>query len=74
MSRKLDDASTTASVKAALLLHRGTRGLSTQVRTLRGVATVEVGAPSAAEKELVTRVVAGIPGVRRVDNRMTVED
>lgn len=73
LAEKIDDASTTAHVKAALLLHKGTHALTTKVRTRRGVVTVEGAAASGAERELVTRVVSRIQGVRRVDNRMTVE-
>jgi osmotically-inducible protein OsmY len=73
LSRKVDDASVTAQVKASLLFHRGTHLLATKVKTDRGVVTVRGSAANAAEKDLVTRLVAGISGVRRVENRMTVE-
>jgi osmotically-inducible protein OsmY len=73
LSRKVDDASVTAQVKASLLFHRGTHLLTTKVKTDRGVVTVRGSASSAAEKDLVTRLVAGINGVKRVENRMTVE-
>ena len=69
---KIDDASITAQVKAALLAHRGTHMLSTRVKTDRGVVTIRGEARNPAEKELVTRLVADLRGVRKVHNRMTV--
>lgn len=73
LSAKIDDASVTAQVKASLLFHKGTHMLATRVKTDRGVVTVRGTAKNAAEKDLVTRLVAGINGVKRVDNRMTIE-
>lgn len=72
VGEKIDDASVTAQVKASLLFHKGTRMLTTRVRTERGVVVVRGDARNPAEKELVTRLVSGVRGVRRVDNRMTV--
>ena len=73
LAEKIDDASVTAQVKASLLFHRGTHMLATRVKTDRGVVTVRGAARNPAERELVTRIVAGIRGVRRVANRMTLE-
>jgi len=72
LAEKIDDASITAQVKAALLAHRGTHMLTTRVKTDRGVVTIRGEARNSAEKELVLRLVADIRGVRRVQNRMTV--
>ena len=72
LAEKIDDASITAQVKAALLAHRGTHMLSTRVKTDRGVVTIRGEARNPAEKELVTRLVADLRGVRKVHNRMTV--
>jgi osmotically-inducible protein OsmY len=47
--------------------------LATRVKTDRGVVTLRGSARNAAERDLVTRLVAGIHGVRRVLNQMTLE-
>ena len=70
---KIDDASITAQVKMALLLHRSTSVLNTTVTTKRGVVTVGGKARNTAEKELVTKLISDITGVKSVKNRMTVE-
>jgi osmotically-inducible protein OsmY len=72
LAEKIDDASVTAQVKAVLLGHRGTHMLSTRVKTDLGVVHIRGEARDAAEKELVTRLVADVRGVRRIDNRMTI--
>jgi len=70
---KVDDASITAQVKMALLFHRSTSTLSTTVTTKRGVVTVGGKAKNTAEKDLVAKLVSDIHGVKRVNNRMTIE-
>lgn len=72
-AERMDDASVTAQVKAALLVHKGTHLLTTHVRTERGVVSVEGTVRDSAERDLVTRVVVGIQGVRRVENHMRVQ-
>ena len=69
---KIDDASITAQVKMALLLHRSTSALNTTVATKRGVVTVGGKAKNAAEKDLVTKLVKDIKGVKSVKNKMTI--
>lgn len=73
VGQKIDDASITAQVKMALLLHRSTSALNTTVKTKRGVVTVSGKARNAAEKDLVTKLVPDINGVKRVKNLMTIE-
>ena len=73
MGEKVDDASITAQVNMSLLNHRSTSVLNTTVKTKRGVVTVGGKAKNAAEKDLVTKLVADINGVRSVKNRMTIE-
>ncbi len=73
MSENIDDASITAQVKMTLLSHRSTSVLRTTVTTNRGVVTVGGKARNAAEKDLVTKLVSDIHGVKNVNNRMTVE-
>ena len=70
---KVDDASITAQVKMALLFHRSTSALNTTVATKLGVVTVGGKAKNAAEKDLVTKLVNDVNGVKGVNNRMDIE-
>ncbi len=70
---KIDDASITAQVKMALLLHRSTSALSTSVTTKMGVVTVGGKAKNTAELDLVTKLVTDINGVKSVNNLMTIQ-
>lgn len=72
LGEKIDDASITAQVKASLLTHRSTSALKTKVETANGVVTVSGIAKNAAEKDLVTKLVADVKGVLRVVNNMTI--
>jgi len=71
---KIDDASITAQVKMALLLRRSTSALNTTVETKRGEVTVGGKAKNAAEKDLVTKLVNDIKGVKSVKNQMSIEE
>jgi hyperosmotically inducible protein len=73
LGEKIDDASITAEVKASLLAHRSTSALRTKIETADGVVTVTGIARNAAEKTLVTKLVADINGVNNVINNMTIE-
>ena len=73
MGEKIDDASITAQVNMSLLNHRSTSVLNTTVKTKRGEVTVGGKARNAAEKDLVTKLVADINGVKSVKNKMTIE-
>jgi osmotically-inducible protein OsmY len=70
---KIDDASITGQVKTALLFHRSTSALHTTVVTKRGAVTVDGKARNEAEKDLVTKLVNDVKGVKSVKNRMTIE-
>jgi hyperosmotically inducible periplasmic protein len=70
---KMDDASITAQVKAALLSHQSTRGLKTKVETTDGVVTINGIAKNPAEKSLVTRLATDVSGVTSVVNNMIIE-
>jgi hyperosmotically inducible protein len=70
---KIDDASITAQIKMTLLFHRSTSALSTKVETNDGVVTMYGKASNTAEKDLVTKLVNDINGVKSVNNRMTIE-
>jgi len=70
---KIDDASITAQVKMALLFHRSTSALNTKVETKHGVVTLSGKAGNAAEKDLVSKLVNDVNGVKSVKNQMTIE-
>jgi osmotically-inducible protein OsmY len=73
VSQDVDDASITAQVKIILLYHRSTSALNTSVTTNKGVVTLGGKTTSAAEKELATRLVNDVNGVKSVKNVMTIE-
>lgn len=72
MGERIDDASITAQVKYALLTHRSTSAVKTEVTTKDGIVTVQGEAASDAEKALVTKLVQDVRGVQGVRNDMTV--
>lgn len=71
---KIDDASITAQVKATLLAHRSTSAVNTHVKTKGGVVNLTGTAQNGAEKDLVTKLVDDINGVKDVNNDMSVAD
>ena len=71
---KIDDASITAQVKISLLFHRSTSALNTIVVTNYGVVTLSGKARNAAEKDLVTKLINNVKGVKSVNNQMTIEE
>jgi osmotically-inducible protein OsmY len=73
MGDKIDDASITALVKTTLLYHRSTSALNTKVDTKDGVVNLAGKAKNAAEKDLATKVVSDVHGVKMVVNNMTVD-
>ena len=73
VGEKIDDASITAQVKMTLLYHRSTSALNTSVTTKNGVVTLSGKAKNAAEKDLATKLVNDVNGVKSVKNRMTIE-
>jgi len=72
-AESIDDASTTALVKTALLYHRSTSALTTSVDTKDGVVTLSGKVKSTAEKEMATILVSDVYGVKKVLNNITVE-
>jgi osmotically-inducible protein OsmY len=73
MTESVDDASITALVKTTLLYHRSTSALNTTVETKKGVVTLAGKAKSAAEKDLATKLVSDVHGVKKVVNNMTIQ-
>ncbi len=69
---KIDDASITAQIKSTLLLHRSTSTLRTDVETKEGEVTLTGDAKNQAEKDLVSKLVGDINGVKSVNNNMTI--
>ena len=74
MGENIDDASITAQVKMSLLYHRSTSASNTRVETNEGVVTLGGKARNAAEKDLVTKLVTDINGVKSVVNNMTIDE
>jgi hyperosmotically inducible protein len=70
---KIDDASITGLSKMTLLYHRSTSGLNTSVTTKNGVVTLTGKAKNAAEKDLATKYVNDVNGVKSVKNQMIIE-
>jgi osmotically-inducible protein OsmY len=70
---KIDDASITGLAKMTLLYHRSTSALSTSVTTKNGVVTLTGKAKNAAEKDLATKYIKDVKGVKSVNNQMTIE-
>lgn len=73
MGEKIDDASITAQVKMTLLFHRSTSANNTKVETNEGIVTLGGKARNSAEKDLVTKLVTNINGVKSVANNMTID-
>jgi hyperosmotically inducible periplasmic protein len=69
---EIDDASITAQVKLALLLHRSTSILKTKVETSHGIVTVRGIAKNNAEKDLVGKLVIDVNGVKTLRNEITI--
>ena len=72
VGEKIDDASITAQVKMSLLFHRSTSAVNTKVETNNSVVTLSGKAKNTAEKDLVTKLVEDVKGVKSVKNQMTV--
>jgi hyperosmotically inducible protein len=68
----IDDASIVSQIKTALLFHRGTNPFRAHVSVKMGVVTVTGIAESAAQKELITKRIDDVHGVKRIHNRMTI--
>jgi len=73
MGDSIDDASITALVKTTLLYHRSTSALKTTVETKDGVVTLTGKAGNSAVKDLTSKFVSDIHGVKKVINNMSIE-
>lgn len=70
---RIDDTSITAQIKTSLLFHKSTHAVATRVKTRNGIVTLHGEARNAAEKSLVGKLAEDTQGVKRVDNRMTIQ-
>ncbi len=70
---KIDDVSVAALVRMALVLHHSTSSLYTTVAVRHGGVTIGGRARNAAEKDMVTKLVKDVNGVKSVKNLMTIE-
>jgi len=73
VTESVDDASITALVKTTLLFHRSTSAINTTVVTKKGVVELGGKARNAAERNLATKLVSDVYGVKRVVNTMIVQ-
>jgi hyperosmotically inducible protein len=73
VGEKLDDSVITAKVKMALVIHRSTGVLRTSITTNDAVVTVSGKALNIAERELVSKVIEDVDGVKSVVNKMSIE-
>ena len=71
LSDRIDDASITAQVRMGLWSHRSTNGLKVVIVTTEGDVAVAGVASSQAEKDLVTKLVTDVIGVKSMTNSMT---
>lgn len=67
------DEAITASVQAALVARPATRALRLSISTTDGVVTLDGPARSRAQQEFAEKAVRGVPGVRGVENKLTIE-
>ncbi len=68
----IDDASITAQIKIALLLHHSTSAFKTSVTTNNGIVTLSGNAVNGAAKDMAAKVAGDVNGVKNVVNNMTI--
>ncbi len=71
-SQRMQDATTTATVKSKLLWNSNTQGLDIKVETSNGVVTLSGKADSSESRELAERLASNTDGVREVRNQVDV--
>lgn len=72
--QRVQDSTTSASVRARLLGHREMRGLSIGVRTENGVVTLTGIAFSEAQRDRIVQIAAETAGVNRVVSNLTLAE
>jgi len=73
-AQKIDDASITARVNTALASNRSTSDLDATVQTNYGIVSVQGIADNQAQKDLVTKIITDIPGVKAVNNELNITE
>ncbi len=73
MAESIDDASISALVKSTLRHHRSTSALHTTVKTVDGIVRLGGKARNASEKDLASKLVNDVRGVKMVVNDMIIE-
>jgi osmotically-inducible protein OsmY len=74
VGESINDASITADVRKSLSSHRLTKVLNTKVTTINGIVSIGGKAGNGAQKDLVTKLVTDVNGVKSVVNHMTIEE
>ena len=72
--QRVQDSTTSASVRARLVGHREIRGLSIGVRTRNGVVTLTGIAFSEEQRDRIVQVASETQGVERVVSNLTIAD
>lgn len=72
IGEKIDDTTITTQVKAALMINHSTVNIKTTVVTNDGIVTLGGKAKNPSEKDLVSKVVKDVNGVKSVVNNMTI--
>ncbi|MDX2463538.1 MAG: BON domain-containing protein [Porticoccus sp.] len=73
LSQKLDDMTTTASVKSKLLTNQSTHGLSINVDTFNNSVSLNGDVATPEEKQLAEKIAANTDGVHKVKNMLNVK-
>lgn len=73
-SSAIDDLSITGQLRYALLSHKATSTMKTKIATENGSVIIIGSAGSDLEKRLVTKLAQSVPGVRSVQNILTVRN
>lgn len=69
----MDDSVVTAKVKAALLADSGMQVFEINVETAKGITTLQGAVDSNKNKKNVEVMIAGIDGVKHVNNELVIE-
>ena len=69
----IDDSTTTAKIKAAMLSEPGLKVLQINVETVNGIVTLTGTADSADSSEKAKVIAGAVAGVKSVDNRLVVK-
>ena len=68
----IDDAAISTKVKSKLLVDKDASGMDIKVETFKGIVQLSGFVDSETERQRAGQIAAGIDGVRRVENRISV--